>query len=138
MPYILWDASMSVGLPELDEQHREFIAVLNDLHDTLMEGTFSEVVQARDRTLEGMERYVDAHFASEEAYMERIGYAGLAGHRALHEAFSRQVHGYREAIAKGEQVLNSELVRTMIRWLRDHLETEDRKYALVAAGHAGR
>jgi hemerythrin len=58
----------------------------------------------------------------------------LAQHRRLHEAFTAQVRGYRTAIAAGEQVLNSDLVKTMIRWVRDHLATEDRNYAAFAAG----
>lgn len=134
MPYLPWDSSLSVNRQVLDEQHLAFIQALNDLHDTLMTGGFSEVLQARDRTLEKIESYVDTHFETEEEYMAGIGYPGLAEHRLLHEKFAAQVRGYRSAIAAGEQVLNSELVKTMIRWVRDHLAAEDSKYAAFAAG----
>jgi len=66
--------------------------------------------------------------------MARIGYPSLAEHRRLHEEFTARMRGYRTAIAAGELVLNSDLVKTMIRWVRDHLATEDRKYAVFAAG----
>ena len=134
MPYISWEPSLSVGVPALDEQHRAFIQVLNDLHDTLMGGEFHEVVRARDRTLEGIESYVRSHFAAEEQFMASIGYPLLAEHRRLHQEFTARIRGYRATIAAGEQVLNSDLVKTMIRWVRDHLATEDRKYAVFAAG----
>lgn len=134
MPYIPWDPSMSVHVEELDEQHRAFIAVLNNLHDVLMAGTFGQVLGARDEALAGLERYVSTHFAAEERYLESIGYPDLQGHRALHEAFARQVSGYRGEAGNGGQVLNSDLVKTMITWVRDHLVDEDSKYARFAAG----
>ena len=135
MPYLLWKSSLSVNVPALDEQHRAFIQVLNDLHDTLMAGGFRDVLLARDRALEGIEVYVRTHFASEEAHMASIGFPLLAEHRRLHAEFAAQVHGYRTAIADGEQVLNSELIKTMIRWVNDHLAAEDSKYASYAATH---
>lgn len=134
MPYLPWDASLSVNVPELDEQHRAFIGVLNDLHDVLMEGQLQEVFAARGRALAGIERYIDTHFRAEEEYLAGIGYPLLDEHRRLHERFAAEVKGYRAALAAGDQLLNSELVKTMIRWVRDHLAGEDRKYARYAAG----
>lgn len=125
---------MSVNVQELDEQHRAFIRVLNDLHDTMMGGEFREVLLARDHALAGIEQYVESHFRSEEEYMAAIGYPWLAAHRRLHEEFSARVHGYRAALAAGEQVLNSDLVKAMICWVRDHLVAEDSAYASFAAG----
>jgi len=136
MPYLPWDSSMSVGVEELDEQHRALVAVLNNLHDALMDGTFSQVLAAREEALAGLERYVTTHFAAEERYQQRIGYPELAAHRKLHEDFTRQVSGYRGAARRGEQVLSSELVRTMLRWVHDHLMDEDSKYARYAAARA--
>jgi hemerythrin-like metal-binding protein len=134
MPYVRWDSSWSVGVPELDEQHRAFVQVLDELHDVLMAGDFHEVLEARDRALDGIERYVWTHFSTEEQYMAGIGYPGLDQHRQLHEQFTAQVKGYRAAIASGEQVLNSKLVKAMIEWVRDHLVGEDRKYAAFRRG----
>lgn len=134
MPFIPWDSSMSVSVEELDEQHRALVDVLNHLHDVLMDGSFPQVLAAREEALAGLERYVSTHFAAEERYQERIGYPELHAHRRLHEDFSRQVSGYRAAAADGTMILNSDLVKTMIRWVHDHLEEEDRKYARFAAG----
>lgn len=134
MPYFPWEPALSVNVAELDQQHREFIDALNQLHDTLMRGKFSEVLRARDRAMEGIETYVGTHFSAEERYMESIGYPGLEEHRALHREFATEVQKYRMAIAAGELVLNSELVKSMIRWVREHLAVEDSKYAAFAVG----
>ena len=138
MPYIPWDPTWSVGVRELDEQHREFIQVLNELHDVLMAGGFSEVLRARERALDGIDRYVRTHFPAEEEHMERIGYPWLDEHREQHAQFAAQARGYRAASASGEPVLNSELVKAMIDWVHSHLVAEDSKYAAFAAGLAGR
>jgi hemerythrin len=137
MPFLPWDATMSVHVDELDEQHRALIAVLNHLHDVLMAGTFPQLFAAREEALTGLERYVATHFAAEERYQERIGYPDLPAHRKLHEDFARQVGGYRAASRNDAQVLNSDLVKTMIRWVHDHLVDEDSKYARFAAGRLG-
>lgn len=136
MPYIPWEPALSVNVAELDQQHREFIDTLNLLHDTLMRGRFSEVLRARDRALDGIETYIGTHFSAEERYMESIGYPGLEEHRALHRGFVTEVQKIHMGIAAGELVLNSELVKSMIRWVREHLVVEDSKYAAFAAGRA--
>lgn len=134
MPCLPWDASLSVGVPALDEQHRAFIQVLNELHEILIAGEFRDVLLARERTLAGIDQYISTHFPAEEEYMAGFGYPFLAEHRRLHEQFAAQVRRYHTAIAGGELVLNSELVKTMINWAREHLATEDRKYANFVAG----
>lgn len=135
MPQVLWDQSMSVGDERLDAQHREFIEVLNQLHSALMTAHFPGVLAARELALEGMERYVREHFADEEAFMGRIGYPDLAAHRALHEEFAVRVRRLRADVESGRTVLSSDLVRTMLEWIRDHLLSEDGKYAAWAASH---
>jgi hemerythrin len=133
MPCLAWDPSMSVNVPELDEQHRSFVGVLNELHDTLMQGEFHDVLIATELTLERLEKYVGEHFRTEEEYLSRIGYPDINEHRRKHEEFAARVRALREAYASGEGVLNTDLVKTMVVWLSDHLVAEDNKYAVFAA-----
>lgn len=134
MPYLTWDGSMSVNVAELDDQHRVFLRVLNELHETLMNGAIHDVLLAPERTLGKLDQYLAEHFRSEEEYLAKIGYPDLEDHRRKHEEFAARVRGLREAHEKGDLLLNTELVKAMLEWLGDHLMAEDRKYAVFAAG----
>ena len=134
MPYLTWDGSMSVNVAELDDQHRVFLRVLNELHETLMNGGIHDVLLAPEHTLGQLDQYVGEHFRSEEEYLSKIGYPDLEEHRRKHEEFAARIRSLREAHEKGEFLLNTELVKAMLEWLGDHLMAEDHKYAVFAAG----
>jgi hemerythrin len=64
MPKILWEQSFCVDVPEIDEQHKKWITIINDLHELLLNGAdFSESIQ--DKLL-AMRDYGRVHFADEE------------------------------------------------------------------------
>jgi hemerythrin len=133
VPYIEWDTSLSVGVDELDQQHRHFMQVLNYLHDRLLRAPGHELLEARRLTIEGLQEYVDEHFAAEERYMHHIGYPDLPRHRRLHEEFTARVRGFRSAMEGAGQLLSSELMKELLTWFHQHLTTEDRKYRQYAA-----
>ncbi len=84
MGYIEWTQDLSVGVPELDAQHQRWIGMINELHDTLLHGDAEDLVAITGRMLRAMGEYVEEHFRTEEAYMEKIGFPGLDAHREVH------------------------------------------------------
>jgi hemerythrin len=44
MPLFAWDESLSVGYEPIDEQHKRLIALINKLHDAMIEGKGQEVL----------------------------------------------------------------------------------------------
>ena len=81
---IVWRDSMKIGDPELDAEHRKFIALLNLIERGLEQDDVSPAVDIFEELL----TYVETHLPAEESYMERIGYPRLEEHRAQHEEFS--------------------------------------------------
>jgi len=70
--------------------------------------------------------YVETHFASEEAVMERTGFPDLEAHRAAHEALRNEV---RVMVARQGWTLTSELLNYLTTWLTTHLDTYDQALA---------
>ena len=128
MPHLEWNESLKVRVDELDRQHRRFIEMANDLHDALMEGDLGQVEDTRDNTLRNLQDYLRDHFGKEEVYMEKIGYPDIGTHREAHRSFAREVEGYVDALASGDMVLNSEIMKTMLNWIFAHIATEDARY----------
>ena len=78
MSKIEWDDFFSVGVMEIDEQHRRWIEIINKLHDSIMDKTVSVNT---DRILCEMIDYTNFHFIFEEDHMKKVGYQDLKKHR---------------------------------------------------------
>jgi len=132
MPRIYWDESFSVNNEEIDKQHKKWIAIMNELHDSLMEGNINEYKTVN--TIESMKEYVRDHFTYEEEYMQKINYPDLALHKNIHSKFYVQVSDYYNDIKSGRIVLTTEIMKILINWLKNHILIEDKKYSIFTTG----
>jgi hemerythrin-like metal-binding protein len=135
MPLLTWDASLSVGLAEIDEQHSRFVALLNDLHDAMLAGRGRGAIS---EALEGLIAYMHEHFEAEERMMLMHRYPEYAQHRAWHEAFVARLVEWQERHERGEAVMTVEATSALRTWLVDHIKTMDRRYAPHFAAPAAR
>ncbi len=125
MPKIDWDDSFSVGIVEIDEQHRRWIEIINELHDSIMDKDIS--AQTTNRILHEMIDYANFHFAFEEDYMERINYAELRKHRYQHEFFRKNLLTRLQEERAGGLLRNTDVMRILMSWLQKHILEEDKK-----------
>lgn len=79
-----WDESLSVGITEIDNQHKELFSRINNLSNACEKGAVKEEIA---RTMRFLTDYVIGHFLMEENYMTEYGYPGYASHKAQHEEF---------------------------------------------------
>ena len=78
MAFMQWTSQMSVGLDQLDEDHRHLIKIINDLADA--SGAAGEIDALR-QSLQSLLRYAEFHFAREEGVMRACGYHTLQVHQ---------------------------------------------------------
>jgi hemerythrin-like metal-binding protein len=116
-----WEPALSVGVPEIDVQHRQILHRLRRLHAALAEGRERDVKSA----VRFLERYVAEHFATEEAWMEEFGYPGEARHLAEHAEFLDKLAAARVA----GSAHSHEHVFFVRRWLEVHVVEHDVKLA---------
>lgn len=81
MDSIQWSRWMSVGIEELDEDHRVLVDIVNKLGADENRAS-PDVVEA---ILDELIHYTKDHFAREEAHMAQANYPTFAAHKALHE-----------------------------------------------------
>ena len=67
MPRIEWEESFSVNNNEIDDQHKKWIAIINELHDSMMKGDIS--LSTTLNVMKSMKEYVKYHFEYDEEYM---------------------------------------------------------------------
>lgn len=134
MSTIEWEDSFSVNNPEIDEQHKKWFAIYNDLHESFSKGDTDEYSAISAGALEKMQDYSRDHFGFEEAYMRKIGYPDIVAHRRAHRDFDTQIYEYNRDIREGRLVLNTMLIKIIRNWLLDHVLGEDKKYGQFIAG----
>lgn len=123
-----WDPTLAMGVPELDEQHREILTELQALIHAIRRGCSRDQV---GRTLAFLRAHVAEHFAAEEALMREVAYPELERHRAEHDAFVADLahleHDHERHGATPVLILrvNDEVTS----WLRKHLFESDREVA---------
>ncbi len=132
MSLIDWDESFSVNIEEIDEQHKKWIAMINDLHDSLLKDDNNEINHTAVKTMESMKEYVRDHFMYEEDYMRIINYPDLADHQNIHCKFYEQFSRYYDDMKSNKILLNTEIMKTLINWLKSHILEEDSKYSIFA------
>jgi len=120
-----WDNSYSVGVKELDQQHKKLVDTLNQLHQGMLNR------QARSDTgtlLKQLFTYTKDHFATEERHLVRAQYPKLTAHSALHRALTDQVNDYIDRFEQGEISLDIHLLDFLRKWLMNHILDEDKQY----------
>ena len=88
MAVMQWTEKMSVGVPELDGDHRQLIRVINQLGASYDDESRRNSVR---QSLFALRRYAEFHFAREEKVMTVCGYPGIEEHRVEHRDFVTRI-----------------------------------------------
>lgn len=128
MPIMKWVDDYSVQVAELDQQHQKLIEMINHLHDEMRQGKGRESLGS---ILDQLIEYTRVHFATEEDWMARAGYAGLTAHREEHRKLTRQVEELQDQYRAGSRTLSLEVMVFLRDWLVNHIQGSDQKYSGV-------
>ena len=121
---LVWTPALAVGVPELDDQHREIFARVDLLVAAMAGGEASEEV---GRLLSFLGDYVTQHFAGEEKYMTDADFPGYPGHKAEHDGFIATLRVMTKTFeAEGSSPrLAMDVRRQSLSWLTEHISRAD-------------
>lgn len=125
---ILWRDEYSVGVGDIDSQHKRLLTLLNKLN-TLHPEAAGPKSRQRDlmKLLEGFNEYAAYHFLSEEALMREHLQASeeTIKHTMAHRSYWSIISNFKKRFAEGDEKANGELVDYLNRWWVNHiLETD--------------
>ena len=131
--FIDWSEELSVGIEEIDEQHKVLIGLINKMHDAIQHRHGSDVVGEILNELAG---YTITHFAVEESLMRILNYPGYEEHHEQHAGLLEQVTDLQAKVAAGKTSVSFELLHFLKTWLTKHILEEDMSYSgfFLAAG----
>lgn len=123
--YLPWSESFSVGLQEIDEQHKILIALINRLYSEAIlnkadKSTISSI-------LDELIQYTIVHFSVEESLFRIFDYSEGDAHQNQHEQFKKSIINFQRKFEDGAQI-DVELMSFLRKWLKDHIMINDKKY----------
>jgi hemerythrin len=120
-----WTEEYAVGVEEIDEQHKELVRLLNNLHQAIHERHGSE---ASRRILNDLAEYTRVHFAVEESLMRISNYPDFANHKKIHTVLIEQVHELQSKLDSGSARISFELLHFLKQWLMHHIIESDKLF----------
>lgn len=128
---IEWTNELSVGIQEIDEQHKILVDLLNRLHEAIITRHEKDVIGG---ILSELIQYTIVHFAVEESLMRIFDYPDYEEHKRHHAELTGEVFKFQEKISKGELTAENsgasmELWKFLRKWLTEHILVDDKKYS---------
>ena len=120
-----WKKDFTVGIKELDDQHKSFFDILNKLGKVAGGSKGMEVVGP---VLQELNEYSRHHFTEEENWLKVIGYPGLQSQKQQHEFFISQVTDLQDRYSRGDANIPLSTVEFLREWLLSHILETDKKY----------
>lgn len=123
MEKVRWIESMSIGVPEIDRQHKELLELVNKTWETAQKpGAETEAGIVLRRLCD----YVIEHFAAEEALMDPEAYAHYDRHVQEHIEGSMKALDFLEAYSEGHHVRLEEFLEFAVAWVKHHIQETDK------------
>ncbi len=120
-----WEEKYSVGVEEIDNQHKRMFVVINELLDAISTKSTEENL---GHIIESLIQYKIFHFGTEEKYFKEFNYEETDDHVKKHREFNEKLTEMKAKYPTYTVEFAFELIDFLEDWLIDHLMVVDQKY----------
>ena len=135
MALLNWGVEHSVGIPAMDDEHRELYEAINELHTAVLRG--EEQSLAAQLLAEVVNR-TRAHFSSEEEILRATNYPELAAHCLKHQSLIEEIEELVARFEDGDVALNDQSLKFLRYWFNEHIQNDDLSYSAWLKVHGVR
>ena len=126
MAVLTWNDRFATGIPKVDDQHQSLFNTVNEFYEGLVEGRSNQELAV---TLHFLVDYTVKHFKTEEDFMRRSAFPGLAAHRSEHDLLLDDVASFRDRWTRDPaSVRPVEAAQFLGDWLTRHIQSMDFQY----------
>ena len=122
---IKWNSSLSVGINEIDDQHKEMVELMNELHRSLKQ---KRSPKTSLRIFHALVQSTQIHFSVEESLMRIFGYPDHEEHKHHHNALMAELKKLKPRI-NNWQLSDDDLLPLLKTSLTRHFMEEDKDYS---------
>jgi len=125
MSIMKWNDTYSVGVEEIDNQHKGLVDLINHLFDAMSVGKANDILGT---IIDQLILYAQVHFQTEEKYFDEFDFEFSDEHKDEHNSFAEEVVEFKKGFDAGNIVLSIEVFRFLKDWLVNHMLGADQKY----------
>jgi len=126
MKLFVWTNDYSVKNEILDNEHKKLFDIINKLYAAFMK---KETKDKMDEILNELHEYTIYHFTHEEQILKDKGAPLHVDHLSMHKHFIKQIADFKDKAAKGQNIVQYEMMTFLQKWLIDHIKGTDQKYS---------
>jgi hemerythrin-like metal-binding protein len=116
---LIWEDKYSVGVVEIDDQHKRMFEVINELLEAINTNTTNEHL---GHIIDGLVNYKKFHFATEEKYFKSFNYDETEQHTTKHHEFNDKLETLKLDYPEYNIEFAFKLVDFLEDWLINHLD----------------
>lgn len=123
---LVWKDEYSVGVVELDNQHKNLIGIISRLSEAVNRTSNEEEIR---QIIADIIAYKKVHLATEEGYFHKFQYEGTAEHERRHHEFSERMEEFQKRQQENPTIsIGFEIVDYLEDWFIQHLLRADKLY----------
>lgn len=113
-----WSDIYTLGIADLDEQHKKIVDIINRLHQAVNDGKNDDDIS---RAIQELVEHARTHFNYEENLLKTHGYPELEEHKTYHKQLAAKVMHLQERYLGGDAPSCLEMTNYCKNWLSDHI-----------------
>jgi len=114
-----------VGIETIDEQHDEFVGLLNKL--SILEICRQNKDDLQD-LINQLKEYSSRHFEDEVKLMYECEYPGIEQHQEFHQIFKEKLAEFEKGLSYKNLMIDAQLKTFLSRWALNHIGEHDLKF----------
>ncbi|NEX17591.1 MAG: hypothetical protein C1943_13430 [Halochromatium sp.] len=122
MKDLLWDKTLSVDVPEIDQDHRRLLELFNRLAHAVAEAEPQAEIEA---IMDELISCTAWHFRHEERLMDKHGVPGRDEHRAEHQDLINSGRALQQQLQQSSRPPSAQEIEFLEHWLTGHIYGTD-------------
>jgi hemerythrin len=141
---VTWSSTFSVGIKQIDDQHKMLLDLVNDLFNHVSGDEVAERAYFK-KVIQTSVQYIKVHFSTEEKIMLYTNFPGYEKHKKAHDTFTLAVLDTIKSFDAGNKLVLVEFTKFLKEWILTHIAIMDKQFftylkqvaALKASGKLG-
>jgi hemerythrin-like metal-binding protein len=124
--FFKWDQEYSVGVPEIDGQHKELMNLLNEVIYHSSDNKEEERIYF-DKRIENTVKFIATHFETEEQYLSKTDYEKYTEHKLEHKNLLEKMQNIKDEVQNNKlEVDLFSLTEYLKDWFVNHIKVYDK------------
>ncbi|MDX2470686.1 MAG: bacteriohemerythrin [SAR324 cluster bacterium] len=124
--FMTWTEELSVNIKEMDDQHINLVAHINDVHESIVE---EDPRQGMIKKMDALIDYCKFHFKEEETALEAKKYPNIATQKRQHKIYIQQLEDYKNILDPENLSELISVISALQTWILEHILVHDKGYS---------